>query len=373
MSRTATSQFPDPREDLDNTLSPKEVAVLAAMDRVKGKHVTTSIDRELQCAVTRLLVNPALRADTRMPRAGQNRREGRLLVLTGPSGAGKTSSLTRAISRHPLLQKYDLDDPRGPVTVVTVTSPCTLKQLGRDTLRKLGYPLERDIKEHLTWEQVRFRIASGKKRILVFDEMQHITQTVNVIEQEKVANTIKDLMINHDWRTSIIVCGLPAVAEFIRRDEQLKRRATFVWTKRLHMPDDNADIAAMVEGLANVAGLTVPDDTETELAPRLIHAAGNRLGVAVEITHDAIETALAPDYLNLYQDDDEIVLGGPSASSAAGALTLQHFAEALERRLGCTGDDNPFVSSDWTGTLAPEALPQEKSRGRRSQKSEEDA
>lgn len=366
MAKIDTDQARDPRADLDDALRPKECAILATLDQVKGKHVTTPIDRLLQNEITRLIVSPALRADARKPHASGNRREGRLLVLTGSSGSGKTASLTRALSRHPLLMQHDLDDPRASIAFVTVTSPCTLKQLGRDTLRKMGYPLERDIKEHLTWEQVRYRLAAGKKKIVVFDEMQHITQTVNIIEQEKVANTIKDLMINHEWRSSIIVCGLPAVADFIRRDEQLKRRATFVWTKQLRMPDDNADIAAMIAGLAKVAALDVPDDVETEIAPRLIHAAGCRLGVAVEITHDAIETALAPNYLDLGQDYDEIVLGGLSNHPISGVLTLRHFAQALERRLGCVGDENPFVSLDWTGTLPPAAPPSEKSSKRQS-------
>ncbi|MCJ2075554.1 TniB family NTP-binding protein [Methylobacterium sp. E-016] len=342
----------DGRTELDRALNERDLAVLATMDRVKGKFIFTAVDRELTREISRLIVQPALRADPRKPSAGDNRREGRLLVFTGPSGAGKTSSLTRALARHPFLADHAIDDPRGPVAMITVTSPCTLKQLGRDTLRKLGYPLERDLKEHMTWERVHARIAEEKKRILIFDEMQHITQTINLVEQEKVANTIKNLMINHDWRSSIIVCGLPAVARFIRRDEQLRRRAIFLETKRLQLPYDNADIATMITGLAKVAQLQVAGDIETDLAPRLIHASGYRLGIAVEFTHDAIERALQPDYLDV-EDDDDIVLGDRRGDHGDGSLTLQHFARAFERRAGCQDEDNPFVSRDWIGTQAP--------------------
>lgn len=339
------------------------------MEKVRSKYVASKIDRELGEAIARLLVNHAFRANLTIGSTNENRPEGRLLVLTGPSGAGKTKTLTRVIRRHPLLQGYDLDGPDGLLVSVTVTSPCTLKQLGRDTVSTVGYPLERDIKEHLVWERTRFRLKDRKKILLIFDEMQHITQTVNAAEQVKVANTIKDLMINLEWRSSIIVCGLPAVADFIRGDEQLKRRATFLQMKHLRMPDDNEDIAAMITGLAKVAGLTAQGDDE--IAPRLIHAAGGRLGVAVEVTQDAIEMALVPAYLESDEADDEIALHGSRDAATPGVLAIHHFAKAFGRRSGNADDENPFVSRDWTGTTAPKPTPPDgptQPRRRRSRK-----
>ncbi|MEN3236341.1 TniB family NTP-binding protein [Methylobacterium ajmalii] len=344
-------------------------SAIKIMETVRSKYAASKIDKDLEDAIRYLLVNHAFRANPTVMTIDENRPEGRLLVITGPSGAGKTKSLMRAVRRHPLLRGFDLDGPDGPLVSVTVTSPCTLKQLGRDTLRTVGYPLERDIKEHLVWERVRHRLMERKKALLIFDEMQHITQTANVFEQEKVANTIKDLMINRKWRSSIIVCGLPAVADFIHSDEQLRRRATFLQMKHLRMPDDNLGIADIVSGLAKVAGLTSQGDSE--IAPRLIHAAGGRLGVAVEITQNAIEMALALSDFETGEADGELALLSTLGASTPGILTIQHFADAFRRRSGYASDENPFISRDWTSTMAPGPAPTDDSqrpRRRRSRK-----
>ncbi|MBY0251510.1 MAG: ATP-binding protein [Methylobacterium organophilum] len=346
----------DPSANLRSFLSPAQRDLLQRVEMVKGKYVTSANDVDLKREFNRLIVHAGLRADTTEPHSRTNRREGRLLVLTGPSGAGKTRSLLRTIRRHPALAGHDPEGTEGPVTIVNVTSPCTLKQLGRDTLARTGYPLERDLLEHLTWEKVRRRLDAGNKVVLIYDEMQHITQTANTIEHQKVANTLKDLMINPDWRMSVIVCGLPSVAEFIRSDIQLERRARFVEMKPLRMPDDNADIAAMITGLARVAGLAVDDDVETDLAPRLIHSAGNLFGIAIEITHDAIEAALDADALVDDADDDVLVPSEMTAPAVTETLSRDHFAQALASRLGCTEDENPFVSHDWVTTLAPKPM-----------------
>ncbi|MGU3451916.1 ATP-binding protein [Methylobacterium sp. 391_Methyba4] len=365
MSTPENHENIDPSAKLRNFVSPEAHKILEVLEVVKGKYITSAHDKTLMEECNRLFVQAGLRENIREPHSRTNRREGRLLVFTGPSGAGKTRSLLRTLRRHPALAGHDPEAPDSPITVVTVTSPCTLKQLGRDTLHNTGYPLERDLLEHLTWEKVRHRLDKGNKIVLVYDEMQHITQTANAAEQQKVANTIKDLMINREWRLSIIVCGLPSVAEFIHNDIQLKRRARFVEMKPLTMPDDNPDIAAMITVLAQFADLTVEGDVETDLAPRLIHAAGNLFGVAIEITHDAIETALAPDYLDLARDDDAV--GGALEPSGPNTLlTRDHFARALEGRIGCTDDENPFISRDWVTTLAPKPVvePPKKSRKR---------
>lgn len=352
----------DPSVNLRITLSPEQRERLQRLEMVKGKYVTSANDADLKREFDRLIVHSGLRADTTEPHSRTNRREGRLLVFTGPSGAGKTRSLLRTIRRHPALAGFDPEGMDGPITVVNVPSPCTLKQLGRDTLARTGYPLDRDLLEHLTWEKVRRRLDAGNKVVLCYDEMQHITQTANTVEHQKVANTLKDLMINPDWRLSVIVCGLPSVADFIRSDIQLERRARFVTLKPLCAPDDNADIAKMITGLAQVAGLSVGPDVETDLAPRLIHAARHLFGMAIEITHDAIEAALEPAPLD-GPDDDALPRHQAPPVVPQGILAREHFAEALAGRIGCTDAENPFVSDDWVMTLAPKpALPAKKPR-----------
>lgn len=358
MSDPADQDAIDPTADLRNFLSAEGHQTLEVLERVRGKYVTSPGDAVCMKALTKLILNSGMRANTALPYSRTNRAEGRILVITGESGAGKSRRLMRTLRRHPALAGQDLAGPDSPVVVVNVPSPCTLKLLGREVLSATGYPLERELLENLVWERVRRRLDRGNKLIVVFDEMQHITRKLDSSEIDKVSDTIKNLMNNLTWRVSIIVCGLPKVADFIHRDRQLERRAQFIHLAALTMPGDNAVIAAMVTKLATVADLTVDTDIATNLAPRLIHAAGNQWGVAIALTHEAIQTALWPDYLALDKRDDEIDVGHPQQAGPDGTLTLSHFAEAYEDLLGCTDDENPFVSRDWTTIriAGPEAI-----------------
>lgn len=338
----------DPSANLRNFLSAAGLQTLDLLERVRGKYVTSPGDAVCMRALTELILNAGMRANTALPYSRTNRAEGRIVVITGESGAGKSRRLMRTLRRHPALEGQDLAGPDSPVVVVNVPSPCTLKLLGREILSATGYPLERELLENLVWERVRRRLDRGNKLIVVFDEMQHITRKLDSTEIDKVSDTLKNLTNNNTWRVSIIVCGLPKVADFIHRDRQLERRAQFIHLASLTMPGDNAVIAAMVTKLATVADLTVEVDIATTLAPRLIHAACNQWGVAIALTHEAIKTALRPDYLALDKHDDEIDVGDLQQVGPDGTLTLYHFAEAYEGLLGCMDDENPFLSRDWT-------------------------
>ncbi|MFC6741991.1 ATP-binding protein [Methylobacterium tardum] len=274
----ATDPSADPSVDLRNFLSAEGHQTLELLEQVRGKYVTSPGDAVCMKALTKLILNAGMRANTALPYSRTNRAEGRILVITGESGAGKSRRLMRTLRRHPALEGQDLAGPDSPVVVVNVPSPCTLKLLGREVLHATGYPLERELLENLVWERVRRRLDRGNKLIVVFDEMQHITRKLNSDEINKVSDTIKNLINNLTWRVSIIVCGLPKVADFIHRDRQLERRAQFIHIDSLTMPGDNAVIAAMVTKLAAVADLIAEADIATNLAPRLIHAACNQWG-----------------------------------------------------------------------------------------------
>ncbi len=348
MSDTPDHNAVVPSANLRDFLSVSGHRTLELIEKVRGKYVTSPGDAVCMKALTHLILNASLRANPALPYARTNRTEGRILVITGESGAGKSHRLMRTLRRHPALAGQDLDGPDSPVVVVNVPSPCTLKLLGREVLNATGYPLERDLRENLIWDRVRRRLDKGDKLIVVFDEMQHITRKLDSAEIDKVADTLKNLMNNRTWRVSIVVCGLPKVADFIHGDRQLERRARFVHLASLTMPGDNVVIAAMVTKLARVADLAVEADIATTLAPRLIHAACCQWGVAIALTHEAIEIALQPDYLDFGKHDDEIDVGDPQQIGPHGTLTQHHFAEAYQGLLGCTDDENPFVSHDWT-------------------------
>ncbi|GJE02331.1 ATP-binding protein [Methylobacterium isbiliense] len=248
--------------------------------------------------------------------------EGRILVLTGETGAGKSRALKRLFrKRH--------NELGGRLLSITAPSPCTLMQLGRTLLPELGYPIQLDRKEHLIWEEVRRRLKTEDKRVLHIDEMQHVTQTANVDQQERILNTIKSLVQRRRDPMILILSGTCDLANFLRTDGQVMRRCRFVEFGRLTLPSAADPIAETIENLVSFTPLTIEPEVADDLAGRLVHAANFALGVAIELICEAIEEALRFGDTRLLPD---------------------HFATVFWLRTGCPNTMNPFRVQNWSDT-----------------------
>lgn len=254
--------------------------------------------------------------------------EGRILVLTGETGAGKSRSLKR-------LFRQRREQVEQVLVSVVAPSPCTLMQLGRKLLPELGYPIQRDRKEHLIWEDVRRRIDARGIRIVHIDEMQHVTQTANTDQKTRVLNTIKSLIQDRDKPMLLVLSGTCELADFLRTDGQVYRRCKFVELKRLTIPGDVDLIADTLEDLIEDTLLKLEHTIVEDLAARLIHAANYALGLAVEIACDAIEEAFL---------------------EGKGKLRPSHFAEVYRSRSGCPTSSNPFLTVGWRETDPQQVL-----------------
>ena len=248
--------------------------------------------------------------------------EGIILVVTGETGAGKSRALQKIFrSYHNVLGDM--------IVSVTAPSPCTLMQLGRTLLPELGYPIQRDKKEHLIWEDVRRRLDEGGKRVLHIDEMQHLPQSANRDQQIRILNTIKSLVQRRENPLLLILSGTPDLADFLRTDGQVRRRCRFVEFERLQIPSDILPISCTLEDLVRLTPLRVQESVADDVAPRLIHAANNATGIAIELIWDAIDDALR-----------------------AGDVELKrsHFERAYRDRISCPQSRNPFVVDNWIET-----------------------
>lgn len=254
--------------------------------------------------------------------------EGRILVLTGETGAGKSRSLKR-------LFRHRRGDVEQVLVSVVAPSPCTLMQLGRKLLPELGYPIQRDRKEHLIWEEVRRRIDARGVRIVHIDEMQHVTQTANSDQKTRILNTIKSLIQDRDKPMLLVLSGTCELADFLRTDGQVYRRCKFVELHRLTIPGDVDLIADTLEDLIEVTPLKLEHTVVEDLAARLIHSSNYALGIAMEIACDAIEEALL---------------------DGNGKLLSSHFAEVYRSRSGCPNSANPFLAAGWRETDPQQVL-----------------
>jgi len=246
------------------------------------------------------------------------------MMLTGASGAGKSTMLQRQLSRHPALAVPAGDDDQLPYVSFRIESPITLKSLGLQTLHKLGYAMKRSSNKADYWNDVRDQLQLRRVQILHFDEAQDIFESGTKRDIRELLGTFKGLMSNPRWPTIVLISGIPILGGFVKQDFQLTRRLFDVPLESITAAQDGDAIAWQIAEYAKLAALT--PKLPADLAARLIHAAATQLGLAFEITLDAMQEALLVN---------------------AKSLSIQHFADAYERQTMCNATLNPFLADDW--------------------------
>jgi hypothetical protein len=217
--------------------------------------------------------------------------------------------------------------------------------MGQAILAELGYEPERAPGEAVAWTRVRKLLERRGILVVHLDEMHNATETANVLELAKIRKTMKALMANPRWPVALIVSGLPHVTEFMEavaveplpgqepmtpvdRETEVRRRFRFVELQPLALPTDLEVVKNAAANLAKMAGFDLPNDFETEVAPRLLHATLYQYGTCLEFIGDVIELMLTQE-------------------GSGTVMTLDRFADGYAKRTGNGAPMNPFVAPDW--------------------------
>ncbi len=152
------------------SLAPEDRKRLAIMRQVRAKYFSTPRDALLSNHIKFLIERSITLEDDDDAEMADSSLEARGVVLTGASGAGKTTALKHLLRKHPAFPGYG--NPGCPLVTIKVPAPCTLLQLGRVVLKKTGYPLVADKRQHIIWEMVRDRLKLAGIRFLHFDQVQ---------------------------------------------------------------------------------------------------------------------------------------------------------------------------------------------------------
>lgn len=317
------------------SLPASEVALIQTMERVRAHYFESDFDERLEKQFRQLLRTVASRKPLDLNDRKADRTETRAIVLAGEAGAGKTSSLDNLFHQNKSLVGYGRLGSGCPLVTVSVASPCTLKSLGTSVLHVLGYPLVRERDANLIWDRVRRMLVENEVLILHFDEMHNLTDRAHVDEIDKIRKTLKSLMVSPTWPVGLIVSGLPSLVPAMRQIDEVRRRGRFIKVPLLNMPEDCHIIGRLLEDLAAVADIVVPEGFEDDIGPRLGHACLSRFGIAAEFVHEAIEACL---------------------QSSQRRLAIDHFAEAYAGRTGCGDRMNVFLAPDWADIDPSEVL-----------------
>lgn len=293
--------------------------------KLKKLYVSSKIDKDLDAEIDEL-IDGMLEVtedmgdleDTQLGRLS----EGRALVLHGASGVGKSSTLYRALPRRPEFAGFSRSpENTSQVIAVTMPSPATLRLLGIELAKALGYPVVRDLKENVVWDTVRKLLREREVRFIVIDEVQHLTASRSSVEIAKVRDTFKSLLQQSGWPVWLILVGLDEVAALVESDIQLRRRSRFLRIEPLSLERDAKRISAAIKQYAEHAGVGCERVITDEVISRLIHASTNAMGILLETLIGTMKVAL---------------LAGDTE------LTVDHFAAHFRRTTGCMADNNVF-------------------------------
>ena len=330
-------------QELLGAMSPTERDRLEVMERVKTRILRTA-DRDDATAKTfkALYADLVRRPDPSRPLGPGNRSETRALVLTGKTGAGKSTMVSRIISAHPAFYGFGVPHSGCRAVSVSTPSPCNPKALGLEILRVLGFPMAPERPLPAVWGRVRERLLFLGKVVLHLDEIHNVLETANVKELTQIRTLLKTFLVSPEWPVVLVLSGLPEVIQFFEglndpSDDgtanadtkgEVRRRAVFVDLQSLRLSKDNAMIAAALKDMATVAKMFSDGDIDVKIVPRLIHAGLYELGTSMEIAHEAIGQCLMAD-------------------KHPFALGLKHFQMAYRERTGCDDTVNPFVVINW--------------------------
>lgn len=314
----------DPAGRERGKLGPKQQRIFDIMQKVRRTYIRTANDDEVLVRLQRI------------ERGVEDGLEpGHALLITGDSGAGKSTSVKKALKSLTRLVNYtdEYGEEMRPIFYLDAPSACSMIDLAKEMLNKLGYETVSG-----TWGTIvgklRRSLQNYGVRVVVIDEAQHILESPQYKGAEFVSNALKNMLQDSSWRVHIVLVGLPKLTDLYGLDvnDQMKRR-TDDW--HISYKETPEYIEWMVyEFIENRAGLALSDDQPHELVERLIHGACQRLGLMAEILHHAIEHALEQDRSDVITED---------------------WIASYARLAKCYGDlgNIVFHSDDWRGILRP--------------------
>ncbi|WP_413711852.1 TniB family NTP-binding protein [Rhizobium sp. Rhizsp82] len=302
------------------------------LEELRAIHVETSSDEKFKHELDRLVAHLSV----------EDVQEGYALVVTGLSGAGKTTIIKHHVSEHRAFRTFKDEHGRDINRALFVQTPagCTMKSLGEAILARTGYRLARELSDVAIWRQVSEMLFKQRYQVIIFDEFQHALTAPTSKGVGHVTDTVKTLMQDASWPIWVIASGVPQVQDLIERDkwDQMSRRAPVLHIDSLEFATNDSEgdvesVIAVLETLADVAGLKIAIALEREFIHRLIHGGASRWGMTIQLIKLTIESVLfseeyeSPDFLH--------------------ELRYEHFVTGYRMLSNCKPDTNVFLSDRW--------------------------
>ncbi|TPK96979.1 MULTISPECIES: ATP-binding protein [unclassified Mesorhizobium] len=304
-------------------LTNEEKRVKAALELAKSVYVSCGRDQGAKELLSRFVAMMLAK------KAGR-RDDGRVLFVTGESGAGKTALVERILAGNatlaPIQRSYGLIQP---VISHTLMGPSTLKFLGLNILKEAGYKITRKYEQGEVWDILPEQLHLRKILLIHIDETQHLLKlTESDRERDSIRKAIKGVMNYKPWPVSFVMSGMPGITALGKLDHQIERRSRHLHLPDVTLPEERILILNIVTAMCDAVGLGYRAITESDIPDRIAHVARYRYGRIAQVVLAGIEQA---------------------ALRNATTLTRDHFAYAYIDHSQARGYDhmNPFLVDDW--------------------------
>jgi ATP:corrinoid adenosyltransferase len=251
--------------------------------------------------------------------------EGACMVLYGYSGAGKTHILNQLLKAPELKEQMTAEGLYRPLLMITAPSPCTLRTLGERILHDLGYRPRKSLREHEVWDRVQANLAAQGVAILVIDEMHNVLAGRGNLERDKIAMTLKSLLVSTTNPMQIVLSGLPAVQKFVDRYEEVQRRSHFIEMAPLRAVADNKKLEGFLAGVEGQIGIKTFGFTKSDGPQRFMLASRGLIGRIAYFIQEAATLAI---------------------SLGSDKVEREHLGEVYKRAYRVSADQNPFLMAN---------------------------
>ncbi|MDT3684964.1 MAG: TniB family NTP-binding protein [Pseudorhodoplanes sp.] len=250
--------------------------------------------------------------------------EGLCLVVYGPTGAGKTHIL-KHLRKDPILQSFETEEGiQRPMLALDAPAPCTLRTLGMRMLKHLGLPFSRALREHEVWDCVVANLHAQGVGVVFIDEMHNVLSGRKDTEREKIAMTLKSLMVSETNPIQLILSGLDVLSKFIQKYEEVERRSHFLEVTPL-TSRDRSKAVRFLKDLQVQLGFPGSGFDQDDMPERFMIASQGYIGRIAYFAQEAAALAVSLD---------------------GDIIAAEYLAEAYRRPFGVSPDNNPFLMAN---------------------------
>lgn len=224
--------------------------------------------------------------------ARHNRGRARGMLIWGPTGTGKSTIAKVYELQHP--REEAADRTLVPVLRIELPGQPTAKALGETILLALRDPLPHAGSAEFRLNRVRKLLKECGVQLLLFDEVQHLTDNLNSRDRNIAADTLKNLM--NDTGIPCVFIGTPSCRGYFVENQQLGRRCSpklGIEPFRFKEVGEQKEFLRLLKSLHDKLPLVGPSALiDRAVAPSLYFASFGLLGILVQLIESALRDTL---------------------------------------------------------------------------------